>query len=363
VKRLRHLLLRFLFITLLVETAFSPAFAASSLPFKSFASFVLFLKTNAMNTKMLTKSLLVLIVVLLCLIIWEILSWMSGRKKIPSEAEVHIVSTIAPEEDPFRSRMREVSENITPPPGERPPEGSIPLSPLPSSPPRHPVIETSLGGTQPLTPAETLPPRPPEEKVVSISSSHIEPPQILTHSIEAPSTAPPPPRKERKSLNLNLNLEEEDPWKALLRTSQKDESSSKPAPGLNGSPVEGSPPNPDLSPPSPSAEPPSSAPEEGMFLSPPEPPARESLLIPKFPQPAAGDPGEAARQFPEPAVPRPALSLEVVPEKEIEPSRPRKLRSGEKDDRELRKKALELEETLKKVQSNKTENETKEGDK
>ncbi|MFH0802642.1 MAG: hypothetical protein V2A78_09720 [bacterium] len=330
------------------------------MPFKSFASFVLYLK---MHTQMLTQSLLLLIVVLLCLITWEILSWVSGRKKITSEAEVHIVSTIAPEEDPFRTRMREVSETNTPPPGERPPGESVPLSPLPSAPPRHPVIETSLGGTQPLTPAEPFPSRPPEEKVVSPSSSPVESQQILTHSIEAPPTAPPPPRKERKSLNLNLNMEEEDPWKALLRTSQKDEGSSKPAPELPASPIEAPPPNPDLSPPSPAGEPPSSVPEEGMLLSLPEPPARESLLGPKFAQPAAGDPGETTRQFPEPAVPRPALSLEVVPEKEIEPSRPKKLRSGEKDDRELRIKALELEETLKKVQSTKTENETKEGDK
>lgn len=337
-ERLRRLLLRVFFILLLVEMTFSQAFAASPGPFKSFASFVLYLK---MHTQMITKSLLLLIVVLLCLIIWEILSWMSGRKKIPAEAEVHIVGGIAPDEDPFRSLMREANETHPSSPGGRPPEESIPLSPLSSAPPRHPIIETNLGRTKPLLPVEPLPPKLQEEKVVPLLNSHIETPQILTPSIEAPSTAPPPPRKERKPLNLNLNLVEEDPWKALLRTSQKEngppsQPSAEEVPAASVAPFESEP-----------------------ALLPPAQGAAGSGQIPAMPETPVP---EAPPHFPEPAVPRPALSLEVVPEKEKEPSRPKKLRSAEKDDRELRKKALELEETLKKVQSSKTENETKEGD-
>lgn len=332
-------------VLLFLETVFAPASAASPWRFKSYGAFVLMLKGHA---ALLTRSLLVLIAVLFCLIIWEIVSWSSSRKKVEMDAEVHVVgssSTVAPEEDPFRSRMREVSETMTPPPpGPAAPVGpfveeSFPPAPPPPpppppmpAPPRHPVIETGLG----MAPASAspepfnIPPR--EEKILSFTGMPSEPPPAASPAMEAPATAPPPPRKERKPLNLDLNMVEEDPWKALLRTSQKDNETPPP--------------------PSPEESPEAPAPLSEPAAAPSAPALEPAAGLPPGPLP------ESSPRFPVSSAPRPALALDLSPEKEMETGPPRKLRSGDKEERDLRKKALELEETLKKVQSSKTEGET-----
>jgi len=281
---------------------FSGFFSEKAMAY-SHATFNEWLKANV---KTLTISLFSLIIALLFLLAWEVITWAVNKRRLEMEtlSEVHIVGreeSIAPDEDPFKKKMLEITKS--PPPEEAfASSPSVPYTPsITTVPPSAP--ETSILEPQPV---------PDIEKPLPISIRKTEPP---------PPPPPPVSRKERKPITLDISADEEDPWKTLLKSGKSQEEESSPE---------------------------ASAVQE-------KPATKE--VAPSFDEQSM----EKEKVQPDLTIPKLKISLDRVPDKAKETGKPKKMRSVEFKEKPISKKVIELEKSLKNLQTSKPENNKKEG--